>query len=45
MRLELEGFSDDLADEIGLHDVLTIRGVASREVSSKLDYAERAGEE
>ena len=45
MRLELDGFSDDLADEIGLYDVLTIRGVASGEVSSKLDYAGRAEEE
>ena len=39
MRLELEGFSDGLAGEIKLHDVLTIRGVASGEVTSKLDDA------
>ena len=34
LRLDLEGFSDELADSIGLYDVLTIRGGASSTTSS-----------
>ena len=43
LRLDLEGFSDELADSIGLYDVLTIRGMGD-EATPVPSHAERVEE-
>ena len=44
LRLNLDGFSDELADEIGLYDVLTIRGMTGDAATPMPDHSKREEE-